>query len=61
LAPPITGGSYTVNADGTRTLTLQLAQTSIDFGITLTSTNDGLMIDERRNANQSSTGMRKLH
>jgi hypothetical protein len=52
----ITGGSYTVNADGRGTLTLQLAQTSIDFGITLTSTNDGLMIDETSNANQSSTG-----
>ena len=56
LALPITGGSYTVNADGRGTLTLQLAQTSIDFGITLTSTNDGLMIDETSNANQSSTG-----
>jgi len=56
LALPITGGSYTVNADGRGTLTLQLAQTSIDFGITLTSTNDGLMIDESSNANQSSTG-----
>ncbi len=52
----ITGGSYTVNADGRGTLTLQLAQTSIDFGITLTSINDGLMIDETSNANQSSTG-----
>jgi hypothetical protein len=56
LALPITGGSYTVNADGRGTLTLQLAQTFINFGITLTSTNDGLMIDETSNANQSSTG-----
>jgi hypothetical protein len=56
LALAITGGSYTVNADGRGTLTLQLAQTSISFGITLTSTNDGLMVDETSNANQSSTG-----
>ncbi|HKV63000.1 MAG TPA: hypothetical protein VJO16_13875 [Candidatus Acidoferrum sp.] len=52
----ITGGSYTVNADGRGTLTLQLAQASIDFGITLTSINDGLLVDETSNANQSSTG-----
>jgi hypothetical protein len=56
LALAITGGSYTVNADGRGTLTLQLAQTSIDFGITLTSINDGLMIDETSNTSQSSTG-----
>jgi len=31
----ITGGSYTVNADGRGTLTLQLGQNSIDFGIVL--------------------------
>jgi len=52
----ITGGSYTVNADGRGTLTLQLGQNSIDFGITLTSTSDGLMIDETSNSAQSSTG-----
>jgi hypothetical protein len=52
----ITGGSYTVNADGRGTLTLQLGQNSIDFGIVLTSTSDGLMIDETSNASQSSTG-----
>ncbi len=56
LALPITGGSYTVNADGRGTLTLQLGQNSINFGITLTSTSDGLMIDETSNASQSSTG-----
>jgi len=56
LALAIIGGSYTVNADGRGTLTLQLAQSSINFGITLTSINDGLMIDETSNANQSSTG-----
>jgi hypothetical protein len=52
----ITGGSYTVNADGRGTLTLQLSQSSINFGITLTSTNDGLMIDETTTSAQSSTG-----
>ena len=52
----ITGGSYTVNADGRGTLTLQLGQNSIDFGIVLTSTSDGLMIDETSNSSQSSTG-----
>jgi len=52
----ITGGSYTVNADGRGTLTLQLGQSSINFGITLTSINDGLMIDETSTSNQSSTG-----
>src|SRR5258708_4154364 len=51
-----TGGSYTVNGDGRGTLTLQLGQNSIDFGITLTSTSDGLMIDETSNSAQSSTG-----
>jgi hypothetical protein len=56
LALQITGGNYTVNADGRGTLTLQLAQASLDFGMTLTSTSDGLMIDETSNANQSSTG-----
>ncbi len=52
----ITGGSYFVNADGRGALTLKFGQTSIDFGITLTSTNDGLLIDETSNASQSSTG-----
>jgi hypothetical protein len=59
LAQQITGGNYTVNADGRGTLTLQVAQTSINFGITLTSINDGLMIDETtisNQSNQSSTG-----
>jgi hypothetical protein len=56
LALQITGGNYTVNADGRGTLTLQLVQASLDFGITLTSTSDGLMIDETSNSNQSSTG-----
>ncbi len=56
LALQITGGNYTVNADGRGTLILQLGQASIDFGITLTSNSDGLMIDETSNASQSSTG-----
>jgi hypothetical protein len=52
----ITGGTYNVNADGRGFITLQLGQSSIEFGITLTSTNDGLLIDETNNANQFSTG-----
>jgi len=52
----ITGGSYTVNADGRGTLTLQLGSNTLEFGIVLTSTSDGLMIDETSNANQASTG-----
>src|SRR5258708_31862142 len=56
LALQITGGNYTVNADGRGTLTLQLGQNSINFGIVLTSTSDGLMIDETSTSTQSSTG-----
>ena len=52
----ITGGSYTVNPDGRGVLTLDLGSSSIDFGITLTSTSDGLMIDETNNSSQASTG-----
>jgi hypothetical protein len=52
----ITGGNYTVNGDGRGTLTLQLGQSSVNFGITLTSSNDGLMIDETSTSAQSSTG-----
>lgn len=56
--PPnlITGGSYAINPDGRGTLTLTFGQTSINFGITLTSTSDGLMIDETSTTSQSSTG-----
>lgn len=54
------GSSYTVNPDGRGTLTLNVASggtpTSINFGIVLTSTSDGLMIDETRNGTQASTG-----
>src|SRR6266481_1599560 len=54
------GTSSTVNPDGRGTLTLNVASggtpTSINFGIVLTSTSDGLMIDETRNGTQASTG-----
>ena len=53
----VTGGSYTVNADGRGTLTLNFASgNSINFGTVLTSTSDGLMIDETASASQASTG-----
>jgi hypothetical protein len=55
-AVAITGGTYKVNTDGRGFITLQLGQNSIEFGITLTSTNDGLLIDETNTAAQSSTG-----
>jgi len=60
LALQISGGSYTVNADGRGALTLNINAngtiSSIDFGIVLTSTSDGLLIDETSNSNQASTG-----
>ena len=63
LAIAITGGSYTVNADGRGALTLMLGQNSINFGIVLTSgsnglspATDGLMIDETSSSTQASTG-----
>ncbi len=60
LALQITGGNYTVNADGRGKLTLNITSnvgtSSIGFGITLTSINDGLMIDETLTSTQSSTG-----
>ncbi len=60
LALQISGGNYTVNADGRGTLTLNITSnggtSSINFGIVLTSTNDGLLIDETSNTNQASTG-----
>jgi hypothetical protein len=63
-ATTITGGSYTINADGRGTLTLNFQSgNSINFGIALTSgssgsspASDGLMIDETSSATQSSTG-----
>lgn len=52
--------SYTVNADGRGTLTFNIASggapTSINFAVVLTSTADGLIIDETSNSTQASTG-----
>ena len=56
LPAAISGGSYTVNADGRGTLTLLLGQASINFGMVLTSTSEGLLIDETSNSSQASTG-----
>jgi hypothetical protein len=63
LALQISGGTYTVNADGRGTLTLNITSNGgtspINFGIVLTSTSDGLLIDETtisNQSNQSSTG-----
>ena len=59
-AVQITGGSYTVNADGRGTLTLNVTSngtpSTINFAIVLTSTSDGLMIDETSSQTQASTG-----
>ncbi len=57
-AIPITGGSYTINADGRGTLSLAFGSNTLQFGITLTSTStgDGLLIDETFTTNQASTG-----
>jgi hypothetical protein len=59
LAIPFTGGSYTISADGRGILTLNLnssgTATSITFGITLTSTAGGLLIDETSTSAQAST------
>jgi hypothetical protein len=56
-AIPITGGSYTVSANGRGVLTLNFqGGSAVDFSIVLTSTSDGLLIDETSNANQASTG-----
>jgi hypothetical protein len=60
LAIPFTGGSYGISPDGRGTLTLNLNAsgnaTSITFGITLTSTAGGLLIDETSTSSQASTG-----
>jgi hypothetical protein len=52
--------SYTVNADGRGTLTLDVnaagIQNTLNFGIVLTSANDGLLIDETSTTLQASTG-----
>jgi hypothetical protein len=57
---PITGGSYTISADGRGALKFDVtsngAPATISFGIVLTSTSDGLMMDETATGNQASTG-----
>lgn len=67
-AAVISGGSYTINDDGRGTVTLTVAssaiESSINFGIVLTSgssgppsiASGGLMIDETSSTNQASTG-----
>jgi len=54
------GSGYTVNADGRGTLTFNInsagVPTTVSFGIILTSTRDGLMMDETATNNQASTG-----
>ncbi|HET9995788.1 MAG TPA: hypothetical protein VFQ18_10285 [Candidatus Acidoferrum sp.] len=53
----ISGGSYTVSPNGRGVLTLNFqGGTTVDFGIVLTSTSDGLLIDETSNSSQASTG-----
>ena len=56
----MSGSSYTLNADGRGTLTFNInsngAPSSVTFGIVLTSTKDGLMIDETASNSQASTG-----
>lgn len=56
----ISGGSYSINADGRGTLALNVTSaggpSTINFGIVLTSTSGGLMIDETNSTNQASTG-----
>jgi len=60
LAVQISGGNYTVNADGRGTLTLNITSngvtSSINFGIVLTSTSDGFLVDETSSSTQASTG-----
>ena len=57
---PITGGSYTVGMDGRGTLTLNInangQASTINFGIVLTSTSSGMMMDETSTSGQASTG-----
>jgi hypothetical protein len=52
----ISGGSYNIGADRRGTISLTIGQSSINFGIVLTTTSDGLLIDETSNTNQASTG-----
>ena len=56
----ITGGSYTINADGRGTLALNVTSggvpATINLGIVLTSVNNGLLMDETSTSSQASTG-----
>lgn len=60
LAVLITGGSYTVDGNGRGSLTLNVSAggvpSTISFGIVLTSTSGGLLIDETSTTTQASTG-----
>lgn len=56
----MSGSSYTMNADGRGTLTFNInsggVPSTVTFGIVLTSTSGGLMIDETLSNSQASTG-----
>lgn len=56
----MSGSSYTVNADGRGTLTFNInssgVPSTVTFGIVLTSTKGGLMMDETASNSQASTG-----
>jgi hypothetical protein len=56
----IAGGTYTINADGRGTLALNVTSggvpSTINFGIVLTSANNGLLMDETSTSSQASTG-----
>ena len=56
----ISGGSYSVFKDGRGALTLTITSNgtsnNLEFGITLTSSGGGLMIDETSSSTQASTG-----
>lgn len=56
----MSGSTYTVNPDGRGTLTFNInsggVPSTVTFGIVLTSTKDGLMIDETASGTQASTG-----
>jgi len=52
----ITGGTYTVNPNGHGTLSVTVNGASLMFSITLTSTDQGFLVDLTSNANQASTG-----
>ena len=56
----ITGGSYTVSANGFGSITLNVTSggvpSALTFGITLTSTSSGLLVDVTSSQTQASTG-----